>query len=244
MNNQDDTIVMQKGEDSGAYARDDDRMQRPARSGGGMTKYTPKTVKLLLNAISDGLTVTAACVVANITDSCLSDWKKKYPDFAHKIDLAREQGALKHLNIIKTAGENGDWRASEAFLKLTRPEIFRRQPDQQQKHLHVHGNTVVTLSPERQEEIRAQIKRIRAAMAPESEREKRIQPTGLLVSPEGQQPVQEAEVIEEPPTQSVRSGSMPPMPQSQSEALQEMWRTYQRNGSDEQSGNDDVPRLR
>ena len=212
-------------------------------------------VRRLLVAIADGMTNKAACIAANIGVATLRDWRHQHPDLEARIEEAREKARQKALQRIKVAGEQGDWRADAEWLKLTFPQDYRRAGSQpqpaQQNHLHVHGDTGITLSIERQQELREQSRRIKATTNPEPANERRTQPTGLLVRPEERerseaeaQPVQEAEVIERPPAQSVRSGSMLPEPQSQSEAIQEMWRTYQRNGSDDHSGNDDVPRLR
>ena len=141
------------------------------------------------------------------------------------------------LRRIKVAAAD-DWRAAEAYLKLTRPEIFKRPPQpQQQNHLHVHGDTKVTLSIERQQEIREQNARIRATIhdtVPKAS--PRIQPSGFLVGPDEREalPVKEAEVVEE---QAQQQAAQQEIEAKRSEIARKVWNTYSPN-KDENSGDD------
>jgi hypothetical protein len=110
----------------------------------------------------------------------------------------------KLLARVKLAAED-DWRASVELLKLSFASDYRRvvQPQQPQQHLHVHGDTVV-LSPERQEQLREQRRRILAttkgahvlAGAQEQAQSYRVKRQSLLVEA---QPEQSAEQQAEQP---------------------------------------------
>jgi hypothetical protein len=70
----------------------------------------------------------------------------------------------KLLARIELAADD-DWRAAAELLKLSFASDYRRVVQSgEQKHLHVHGPTVV-LSPEQQEQIREQRRRIIATSA-------------------------------------------------------------------------------
>jgi hypothetical protein len=89
--------------------------------GGRPTKYTPETVKMLLEGAKAGSTNKAACRAAGISEDTLANWKNEHPELLEKIEAAREAGRVKALREIQAAGAK-DWRAHEAWLKLTSPE--------------------------------------------------------------------------------------------------------------------------
>jgi hypothetical protein len=156
--NNDDTETKPDHNDTVAvelYAR------RP-RKPGNPTKYTPKTVTKLVSAVAEGLGLKAACVIADISYSTLMEWQREKPELAQKLEKAKEKAALEMLRRIKVAAVD-DWRAAEAYLKLTRPEIFKR-PQIQHQHETTHNytqNNFITMSEERQEQLRQQVRRIR-----------------------------------------------------------------------------------
>jgi hypothetical protein len=82
-------------------------------------KFNAEVLTLLINALADGLTQGQACKVAQISEDSFYDWKKKYADLDALLGQAREQARQKALAGIKAAGESGDWRAHEAFLRLS-----------------------------------------------------------------------------------------------------------------------------
>jgi len=100
----------------------------PVSRGGRPTKYKPETVDRLLEALADGLTIKQACTASGISDDTLSDWRERHPELGPRLDEAREQARRKALASIKLAGEDGDWRASEAFLKYSFWQDYRQGP--------------------------------------------------------------------------------------------------------------------
>lgn len=93
---------------------------------GRPTKYEPETVDRLLAALADGLTQKQACIASGICESTLAAWREKHPEFESRLGQGREMARQKALSCIKRAGEAGDWRASEAFLRLSFPADYRR----------------------------------------------------------------------------------------------------------------------
>jgi hypothetical protein len=131
----------------------------PESKGTKPTKLTKKTLSRLLKAISNGTPISSACVIAGIANSTLNEWRQEHPEINERIELARERMREKLLARIELAADD-DWRAAAELLKLSFASDYRRAVQSgEQKHLHVHGPTVV-LSPERQAELREQRRRI------------------------------------------------------------------------------------
>jgi hypothetical protein len=214
-----------------------------ARTGrtGPPSKYTPATIKKLLDALADGMTQKSACVVAGISESTIHEWKRALPELQQRMDEAREKARHKMLKIVKDAAPK-DWRAAAEYLKLVHAEDYRRvqQPSQT---LHLHQPTIVTLSPERQREIQAQRARIAATIKDTAPRETpRIQPTGFLVRPEEREalPVKEAEVISDGAAtakQQAQQEAARKAEQERSEIARQIFNTYTPK-RDEQNGDD------
>jgi len=91
---------------------------------GRPTKFSEESVKRLCSAIADGMPARGACVVAGIGVTTLNEWRERYPDLQERLSDAREHARLKALQAIKAAGER-DWRAWDAWLKLTYPADYR-----------------------------------------------------------------------------------------------------------------------
>jgi len=143
--------------------------------GGRPSKYTPEAIEKLLRAIADGLTIRQSCVAAGIGEQTLRDWQERYPDLGPRLAEAREQARQKALAGIKAAGEAGDWRALECFLKMS----FQ---DYRDKGTHVQVNTGSQIICD--EETRQRIMALRKEILGEPKKaeaiEVEIQPSGLL----------------------------------------------------------------
>ena len=130
----------------------------PESKGTKPTKLTKKTLSRLLKAISNGTPISSACVIAGIANSTLNEWRQEHPEINERIELARERMREKLLARIELAAVE-DWRAAAELLKLSFASDYRRVQSEQ-KHLHVHGDTHVTLSIEQQAALREQWRRI------------------------------------------------------------------------------------
>jgi hypothetical protein len=109
------------------------------------TKYSKAMVDRICRYIASGLNNLQACQAARISETSLLVWRKKHPDFAEKVEAAREIMRSKVLAKIKAAGKD-DWRALECFLRLAFAEY--RFGNQQNVNVAVQQNMAV-IDPER-----------------------------------------------------------------------------------------------
>lgn len=87
------------------------------------TKATQKTIKIILDAISEGLTQRESAVLAGISEDTLSLWKKKDSDFSEQIRQKQIECKLGHIRNIKKASEKS-WQASAWWLERKHKEEF------------------------------------------------------------------------------------------------------------------------
>jgi hypothetical protein len=213
---------------------------------GHPSKYTPTAVRRLLAAIADGMTNKAACVAANIGVATLRDWRKEHPDLELRMEEAREKARQKALRRIKTAAEQGDWRADAEWLKLTFPQDYRRsgsQPTTQTNNTQINA---VVLPPEVQDRLNEQRRRILATLPPEQRQQLETYSNGhaveaIITEPE-QRPVAEPE---QPAANKVEQQQ--PATTAIDTALLRSWMTARNSYEDAEEpiiANDGVPRLR
>src|SRR6266853_3252891 len=100
------------------------QLPRENRALGRPTKYSHHVLERFCGALSDGMPIKGACVVAGIGVTTLSEWREKRPEIEQRIDEARELARQKALQAIRAAGEK-DWRASAEWLRLTFPADYR-----------------------------------------------------------------------------------------------------------------------
>ena len=106
---------------------------RPSRSkrtnmpAGRPTKYTPETVKKIVDAIRVGATFRLACDYAGITEETFSQWRKKYSEFSDAIKEAEGQGVVGWLAKIEKAANEGVWQAAAWKLERRYPKEYGRQ---------------------------------------------------------------------------------------------------------------------
>jgi hypothetical protein len=91
---------------------------------GRPTKFNKATIDRLCEALSDGLSIKSACVVAGVGVSTLADWREQHPGLEEQMSEAREVARQKALKAIQAAGEK-DWRAHAEWLKLAFPADYR-----------------------------------------------------------------------------------------------------------------------
>lgn len=88
---------------------------------GRKTKYTPETVKKIIDAMSVGMTDRDACIVSGISEDTLARWRSQHTDFAERSTRAREEGWQSALAVIKYAAISGrDYKAAGDYLDRTR----------------------------------------------------------------------------------------------------------------------------
>ena len=79
-------------------------------------KATPNTLKIILDAIADGLTQRDASILAGISEDTLSLWKRDNSDFSEQIRQKEIECKRKHIKNIEKASEK-TWQASAWFLE-------------------------------------------------------------------------------------------------------------------------------
>src|SRR6266853_5611143 len=100
------------------------QLPRENRALGRPTKYSHHVLERFCAALSDGMPIKGACVVAGIGVTTLAEWREKRPEIEQRIDEARELARQKALQRIKAAGEK-EWRAYAEWLRLTFPADYR-----------------------------------------------------------------------------------------------------------------------
>ena len=162
----------------------------------GPTKYTPETLDTLLAAIADGLTINQSCVAARISKQCFREWRERFPEFAEALEQAREQARQNALATIKAAGAQ-DWRAAEAFLKLSFQKDYRAGHN---TNVQVNTGTQLICDEETRQRLIALRREILAPKKVEAI-EVEVEPAGLLAPTSSQtfkpaEPLSEAELAE------------------------------------------------
>lgn len=80
------------------------------------TKATPRTIDIILEAISEGLTQREASILAGISEDTLSLWKRQDSDFSEQIRQKEIESKLYHIRNIRRASEKS-WQASAWWLE-------------------------------------------------------------------------------------------------------------------------------
>ena len=111
---------------------------------GNKTKYSKTIVKKICSYIEQGLNNKQASQAAGICETTLREWRKEHPDFAEKVEQAREQMRAKVLAQILEAGKS-DWRALAEHLRLSFPEL--RDGNGPSVNVAIQQNTIT--DPER-----------------------------------------------------------------------------------------------
>lgn len=85
-------------------------------------KATQKTLKIIFDAISDGLTQKDAATLAGISEDTLSLWKRD-SDFSEQIRQKQVECKLRHIKVINEASKK-HWTASAWWLERKYKDEF------------------------------------------------------------------------------------------------------------------------
>lgn len=86
-------------------------------------KATPKTIEIILEVISEGLTQREASILAGISEDTLSLWKRQDSDFSEQIRQKQIENKLRHIRVINEASKT-KWQASAWWLERKFKEEF------------------------------------------------------------------------------------------------------------------------
>jgi len=87
------------------------------------TKATPNTIRIILDAIGEGLNQREASILAGISEDTLSLWKRQDSDFSEQIRQKEIECKLSHIRNINRASEKS-WQASAWFLERKYKDEF------------------------------------------------------------------------------------------------------------------------
>lgn len=93
---------------------------------GRPTKYTPETVKKILEAIKLGVAYVDAANYGGIHIDTFHEWRKAYPDFSDAVDAASGQAVTACMAKIQKAATEGSWQASAWILERRHPDRYGR----------------------------------------------------------------------------------------------------------------------
>lgn len=89
------------------------------------TKYSPKRVELVLDALRHGNTRTAAAAAAGIARGQLYSWMERFPTFRDDVEKAEADAELAMVSKITTAAVES-WTAAAWWLERRRPNDWGR----------------------------------------------------------------------------------------------------------------------
>lgn len=90
------------------------------------TKYTPETVKRIVDAIRLGATHELACHYGGIDHATFYRWIQRYSEFSDAIKEAEGAGAIGWLAKIEKAANDGNWQAAAWKLERRYPRQYGR----------------------------------------------------------------------------------------------------------------------
>lgn len=94
---------------------------------GRPTKYTPATVKRIVDAIRVGATFEMACAYGGISHETFCEWRRKYPEFLEAVKAAEGAGVVTWLAVIEQAAKDGAWQAAAWKLERKYPQQYGRR---------------------------------------------------------------------------------------------------------------------
>src|SRR4051794_5357057 len=84
--------------------------KRKAAAVGGPSKFTPKNVQAIIEAIEDhGASPSGAGRVLGIHPQTVSDWRDRYPEFSDEIEAAYERRRQRLLKSVEGSKDGARW---------------------------------------------------------------------------------------------------------------------------------------
>jgi hypothetical protein len=142
---------------------------------GRKSGYAPKIIDMMCDQIRRfGLSDSAAAEQVGMSSSTVSRWKQLYPEIGPKLQQARQEIRIHHLEIIEqaAAAENGrGWRASAWILERLFPVDYARKISDRSAALNLEDRLK---DREAHEALEVQLKELHAMQdAERAEREER-----------------------------------------------------------------------
>jgi transposase-like protein len=93
---------------------------------GRPTKYTPETVKRIIEAIKLGVAYVDAANYGGVSFETFNEWRKQYPEFSEAVESASGQAVTACMAKIQKAATEGSWQASAWILERRHPDRYGR----------------------------------------------------------------------------------------------------------------------
>lgn len=97
-------------------------------------KQTPEVVKIILDALGDGMTQRDASMLAGISEDTLCLWKRNNSELSEQMRRKVVEYKQKLMKNIERASEK-DWKASAWLLERRYKKEFSTNPQHQEDHL-------------------------------------------------------------------------------------------------------------
>jgi hypothetical protein len=109
------------------------------------------------------------CRAAGISETTLYEWRGEYPELEARLEAARERAREDALRVIQEAGKK-DWRAKEAWLRLSFPSDYRPVGAKVEVNTNAQAGVVV-VTEEKRREVQERLARLQAGMDSEKDNE-------------------------------------------------------------------------
>jgi hypothetical protein len=83
-------------------------------------------MRLICDAIADGMAYKHAASLAGISHETLCQWQRQFPEFSEAMQAAVARGIHARLVLIRVAAEKGDVKAACWYLEHVHPEQFAK----------------------------------------------------------------------------------------------------------------------
>lgn len=141
---------------------------------GRKTKLTPEITNQICNLIEKGLPYSFVCEAVGIHKDTFYDWmkkgeagKKEFSDFSDSVNRSKANFALKCLERVNQAADNGSVFCATWLLEKRFPEEFGKRENinikskNENENLNINANVKVESPEEIEQEILRKLERIR-----------------------------------------------------------------------------------
>jgi transposase len=108
---------------------------------GRPTKRTKEVVKVLFDAIKEGVPYKLACMAAGITYDCFCRWRNNDPDFDRQVEKLVAKPAIDLFKVIRDQAPE-TWQAGAWALERRFPEMFAKPESQLQLNVLAQAATI------------------------------------------------------------------------------------------------------
>ena len=91
------------------------------------SKYTPETVKRIMQAIGTGAGYKQAAAYGGISYDTLNTWRQEFSEFSEALKKAEAEALVGRLDVIDDAAINGTWQAAAWWLERKYPDDWGRK---------------------------------------------------------------------------------------------------------------------